>query len=292
MLLKNRLRKTLLHPSRLFIGILFLALLFVFLQLQFSKPVGAALTVKAKLVKTIKTSSWSPPSPDPSGIALQGSKLIITDAEVEEMSIYKGKNYFESSLSGSLSSTGDTTSFTKEPAGVAVGQGTYFFSDDGKKRVFKVNPGSDKKIGTSDDKISSFSTSSFGSSDPEGIAFGNGKLYIADGVGSEVYIVDPSGGKASHFDVGKYGVKDPEGIEFNSDNGNLFVLGNGKSKLIIEVTTQGKLVRNIDISAAGAKKPAGLAYSPGNKHFYIVDRGVDNNSNPNENDGKIYELSF
>src|SRR3990167_10215429 len=91
MLLKNRLRKTLLHPSRLFIGILFLALLFVFLQLQFSKPVGAALTVKAKLVKTIKTSSWSPASPDPSGIALQGSKLIITDAEVEEMSIYKDR---------------------------------------------------------------------------------------------------------------------------------------------------------------------------------------------------------
>jgi hypothetical protein len=26
--------------------------------------------------------------------------------------------------------------------------------------------------------------------------------------------------------------------------------------------------------------------------LYVVDRGVDNNSDPNENDGKVYEFIF
>jgi hypothetical protein len=44
-------------------------------------------------------------------------------------------------------------------------------------------------------------------------------------------------------------------------------------------------------------KPAGLAYAPasGNpnlKHMYMVDRGIDNDDNPNENDGRLFEISI
>ena len=53
------------------------------------------------------------------------------------------------------------------------------------------------------------------------------------------------------------------------------------------------LVQLIDISAANADKPAGLAYAPGsldqtNRSIYIAERGVDNGTDPNENDGKVY----
>ena len=44
------------------------------------------------------------------------------------------------------------------------------------------------------------------------------------------------------------------------------------------------------------KKPAGLAYAPasngsGAMRFYVVDRGKDNNSDPNIIDGKLVELT-
>jgi hypothetical protein len=72
--------------------------------------------------------------------------------------------------------------------------------------------------------------------------------------------------------------------------------------LVPYVTTDGTFVRTIDISAASPHKPAGLAIAPGSKgssdptptikNLYVADRGVDNNSNASENDGKIYELSI
>jgi hypothetical protein len=56
------------------------------------------------------------------------------------------------------------------------------------------------------------------------------------------------------------------------------------------------LQQTINISAASANDPAGLTYAPasngsGTKRFYIVARGVDNDTDPNENDGKMYEMT-
>jgi hypothetical protein len=61
------------------------------------------------------------------------------------------------------------------------------------------------------------------------------------------------------------------------------------------VTPTGELLGFLDISEAGARNPAGLALAPSSidptqMSLYLVDRGVDNDSNPNENDGKVYEL--
>src|SRR6185503_14303001 len=57
-------------------------------------------TTPALLVRTIKTSSWSPASPDPAGLTyLPGTnRLLITDSEVEEMRIWAGKNVWEMNL--------------------------------------------------------------------------------------------------------------------------------------------------------------------------------------------------
>jgi hypothetical protein len=136
-----------------------------------------------------------------------------------------------------------------------------------------------------------------GSGDPEGIAFDtwHNRLFVADGVNMEIYQFTTAGSLVSHFDVERYGVADPETVEFNPDSGTLFVLSSD-GPVMIETTTDGTLLGTYDVSAAHAKAPAGLAYAPasdgsGTKRFYIVDRGVDNNDNPNIIDGKMYEMT-
>jgi hypothetical protein len=67
-----------------------------------------------------------------------------------------------------------------------------------------------------------------------------------------------------------------------------------------EVTLSGALVNTYDLSAflGTAKKRSGVAYGPGSSHnpgaksVYIASRGVDNDTDPDENDGKVYEVKL
>ena len=61
------------------------------------------------------------------------------------MSIWRGKNIFETSLSGTLLRSYDVKSFTTEPVGAAFNANTLgiFFSDDDAYEVFVVKPGPD-----------------------------------------------------------------------------------------------------------------------------------------------------
>ncbi len=111
-----------------------------------------------------------------------------------------------------------------------------------------------------------------------------------------MYRVTTGGTLVSQFDTASLGINDPEGIVYNSDTGNLFIVG-APGDSIAEVTVGGTLVDTIDIEAANADKPAGLAYAPRSQNpaqnnIYVAARGVDNNTDPNENDGRIYELSL
>jgi uncharacterized protein YjiK len=276
-------------------------------------------TVQAALVETIRTSQFVPPSPDPAGVAYLSSinRLLISDSEVDEMPIFAGVNLFETTLSGSVVYTASTTTFSYEPTGVAFNphDGHIFFSDDGPDRVFELNPGFDGEYGTSDDDVTFFSTGAFGSYDPEGVAFDSvsGNLYVVDGAGKEVYEIAPGANdefdgvppagddQVTSFDVAIYGILDPEGIEStviagSAYLGTLYILDSA-TRVAIETTTDGEIVRMIDVSAASAVKAAGLAYAPGSvnpdgMNLYIADRGVDNNTEPNENDGKVYEMSL
>jgi len=185
---------------------------------------ATATLVSSSLVRTIETWRWSPPSPDPSGLAYDpaANRLLVSDGEVEEMSIWAGANYFEASLTGSLVRTSSTRSFSNEPVGVAyAGTGRVFISDDDKQRVFQVILGNDGRPGTSDDSVSSFGTLGFGSGDPESVSYDpiNGRLFIADGVNAEIYEVLPVDGvfgngndQIRHFDTERLGVTDPETV--------------------------------------------------------------------------------
>ncbi len=291
-------------------------------ELSLVEPAQRSLMVPtdfATLITTTDTSLYNPPSPDPAGITYLSSSntLLISDSEVEEMTIYAGANMFQTALDGTLLSTFTTVSYSDEPTDVAYNPANehLFISDDtGTRGIYEVDPGTDGLYGTTDDNVSFFSTEDYGASDAEGVSFNtwNGHLFFTDGLNEEVYDVDPgpngifdgppsAGGDdiMIQFDVGNIGIRDPEGSAFNEDNGHLYVMGNNDLIAELKMKTDGtwELIRYINYSAADAVRAAGLVYAPAStsptaNHLYIVDRHVDNGADPNENDGQMYEMSF
>jgi uncharacterized protein YjiK len=260
------------------------------------------------LVHTIDTSKWNPPSPDPSAVDYNNATggLTTSDSEVDEMSIYDGKNVFHSTLSGSLQSGCTTTAYNKEPAGNAIDPvtGHLFVSNDGKKLMHEAAISSNGQTCT---LVRTVNMATYGVVDPEGIALGAGKLFVADGTNKEVWVISPGpngvfdGAGSSgddvvdrHFDTAVLGLRDPEGIDYHPSLGTLFVVSRGDS-IIAEISLTGTVQRVFDISPFNIDEPAGIGIGPGSTNsndmnIYLAARGLDNNDFPNENDGKIYEL--
>lgn len=281
------------------------------IELDLNARVGLAKTVTGTLVRTIHTSRLGTPAPDPAGItyAEETDTLVFSDSEVDEMSIYRGANLFSMTRTGSLVDTGTTSAFSREPTGVGYDarNGLLYSSDDVKDKVFITSPGADGRHGTADDSVTFVSTAAHGSRDPEGVEFepGSGHLFVCDGSGKEVYDIDPVNGVfgdaddvAKHFDVGKYGIRNCEGIGTDPQRKTLLVIDDYERK-IFELTLAGKLVRVItipvpyvDLWLAGVTvaPTSNPNDSPKAMSYWVVDRHVDNNSNPNENDGRIYEV--
>jgi K319-like protein/SdiA-regulated protein len=270
-----------------------------------------ATSIPATLVRTTQTSKFSPPSPDPSGITYDSARgrLVIDDGEVDEMGIYQGKQVFETSLAGTLLRSYNVLSFCNEPVGTAFNPNNQhlFISDDDHDTVWDIDPRGDGLVGTSDDTRRSFSTRSYGSGDAEGLSYDrvNNRIFIADGVNEEIYIVRPGsngvfdgGGddQVTHFDTHVIGVTDPETVEYKEDTGTLFVISSTGTYVLKEVTTTGTVLAQVDLSSFPLHKAAGMCYAPtsnnpSGRSVYIVNRGVDNNSNPSENDGTLVEIA-
>lgn len=281
-------------------------------EVSLAQAVALAVpTVTATLVQTIQTSKWSPASPDPSGVAyIPGrDRLEVCDSEVEETTGagYHGVNLWQVTRSGTVTDTGTTLGYpSKEPTGLGYDSGTntLFISDDDGGKVWVVKPGGDGRFGTSDDGLSFINATGYGSTDTEDPEFvpSTGHLYFLDGVGTEVYDINPVNGifgdgndVMSHFDVGQFGPADWEGLGSDPATGNLLV-GARTQKQIYEVTTSGSLVRVINASVSGMSYISGLKMAPASNgsgmDYWIVDRAVDNGSNASENDGKLFEVSI
>ena len=254
------------------------------------------------LVQTIDTSQFSPSSPDPAGIGYLSfaNSLLISDSEVNESPFFGTENLFESSLTGSLINTFDIRDFSREPTGVDYNPANQhlFISNDDADEIVELDPGADLVYDTADDSITIIDTEAFGSFDAEGVAFASdlGTLFVADGLNSEIYQISTNGTLISSFDTASLGITDPEGIEYDLSSGNLYIIGNPVNT-IAEVTASGTLINTLDISAANPVKPAGLALGVSSQNssqtsIYISDRGIDNNADPSENDGLIYEFSL
>jgi uncharacterized protein YjiK len=243
--------------------------------------------------------------------------LLVVDSEVEKLPGFTGENVFEVSLSGTLLDAFSTIPFSNEPNGVAYNPNNnhLYISDDDWKRIFELNPGLDGLYFTGDDILTWFSTSAFDCVDPEGVAFDNHRVHLFLACGNDGHIewpervydvapgpngifdgVSPSGDdQVSHFDLGPLGVKGPEGIEYNPDYYSLLILSE-VDEIIAETTLTGSMIRIINIAPMGAISPAGLAYAPASddpshRHLYIADRGLDNGSGPDFNDGKLFEVA-
>jgi cell wall assembly regulator SMI1 len=279
----------------------------------------AVTTFTSSVVTQTLTSQWSPPAPDTSDVVYlpASNTLLVVDSEVEEMSIWHGANEWEATLTGSVVDTSNLAKppqgpgFTNEPTGISVNPANrhLFYSDDQQKKVFEINPGPDGQYHTSDDVITSFSTSAFGSSDPEDVTYAPGEnvLYLTDGVNREVYRIAPgpngvfngvpSAGddQMTHFDVSNI-VTDPECLTYDTQNGHLYIGGNNDD-LIQEISTTGTLLQAINIAAANAFHIGGIGFGPGSdnpnaKRLYVVQRGVDNDSSRSENDGKLWQMTL
>lgn len=280
-------------------------------------PSGTTV-LPTSLVQIIDTSNaaWNPSSPDPSGIdywPLTG-RLIIADSEVEEMpNYYQGSNVYQSTFTGTLKSTCDTTYFSKEPTGVAVNptNNHLFFSDDtGSDRVFELSLGPDNTYCTADDIVTVTNVNAlYGVTDAEDVAYGNNTLFIAGGVAAEVYRI-PLGangvlgggddGAMTQFDTLALGFTDLEGIAYNTDTGTLFIVSTkGTERYMGETTVTGTLLRAYDLSLMGGAGNirSGITFAPGSqnasvRNLYVASRGVDNNADRNENDGRVWEIAL
>lgn len=277
---------------------------------------NAAPPLVLSLVRTTDTAAFSPPSPDPSGIAYIPTlnQLLIADGEVDELpATFTGDNLYAATLSGILQRTGTLFSYTNEPTGLAynITNGHLFISDDDQREIFEVVAGSDGLYGTNDDLVTSFDTTVFDSLDPEDVTFNanTGELFIVDGINAEVYIVNPgpngsfdgipaAGGDdvVTNFDLLSLIILNPEGIYYDTNSDHLFLVGNNQQR-IYEITIDGTLVQLYDTTAAALIESGGITLAPGsinsnNFNFYIVDRGIDNDIDPTENDGRLHELTL
>ena len=272
---------------------------------------SGGVTPPPTLIQIIDASAFTPPSPDPSGMAVMpNGDLLMSDGEVDETPWFAGKNVWRFQTDGDVVSKFKTTRFSIEPAGLEVTKKQLIVSDDDQDRIFFVRKGKDHKYGTKDDKVRSFKTRPFGSRDPEGIALGGGYLFISDGTKAEVFRLKP--GRNGIFDgvapagddhVRQFdtevdlGQLNPEGIEYRPSSGTLFLVSNRQNSDVTECTIKGELVATYDTTGFGLHSPAGLAWAPAStdpnvKHLWIADRGVDNFADPNENDGRIFEIAL
>jgi hypothetical protein len=238
-------------------------------------------------------------------------RLQVVDSEVDEVTGagYHGANLWQTSRTGSVTDAGTTLAFTSEPTGLAHDPATntlFISSDQGKRRVYVVRTGNDGRFGTADDVVSFINAAALGSTDTEDPEFDpvSGHLFFVDGVNAEVYRIEPTDGVfgnqddvVTHFDVGRYGATDVEAL--GSDQGReTLLVGDHSSKKIYEVTKSGELVRIIDASGIpGMNNLSGLTTAPatdgsGVLNYWTVDRGVDNDAAPSENDGKLFELTL
>jgi len=283
--------------------------------------VSFAADVTATAVAARATSTWSPPSSDPSGIAfIPGKGLLVSDAEVEEtLALSQSTNLFTSSLDGVKTGQGSTVGWSNEPTGVFYvakagnpWNGHLFVTDDDRKEVFDISgAGTDGQFGTADDGgRTSFKTSPFGNTDPEDVAFDSvhNELWLAGGLSTIISRVNPGADNnfatagdnlTANFEIPQLDPTkppSPEGMAYDPARGTILVL-DGESTSIFEFARNGALLNTISLASINMQSPGGITMDPAStgstRTYYIADRGLDPNGTrtPAEfNDGVIHEV--
>ena len=281
------------------------------------------LTDPGTVIRTLDTSLWSPPSPDPSGIAYRPDtgELLTCDSEVEEtvqgITLYQGVNVWTHSTTGIVNAAASATTvvYSNEPNGIAFDPagGRLWISDDsGPGRIHQVRFGLDEVFGTADDLVNRIDDLvPAGCDDVEDVTLDvlHGDLFLASGAGQEICRIEPGPNGSfdglpprgddvlSTYDVGASGITDPEGIVYDPLANTLVVADRGTRELY-ELRLSGEemeLLRKIDVNFPTGTRPSGVAIAPAplnpmRRDYFVSDRRVDNNADPFENDGRIYQV--
>jgi DNA-binding beta-propeller fold protein YncE len=273
----------------------------------------AMAATEAQLVRQSNTSTWSTPSPDPTGLAYvpKNGRFLISDAEVDEGALWRQKNLFFAGRKGGLIATRRVKGTMEPESLVWYGPArSLFVSDDDLDGVFRLTPGRDGAIGTGDDVAKKLlNTRRFGSYDPEGLTWHPlaKMLIFVDATDGNVYKVRRGGDlrfgtrddTVKRFGTFKFGFTDPEGVTWDPVTKHLFIVSS-RNKYIIETDMNGVLIRTINMPFCGAGcNISDLVFAPGTdgsrRRLYLTDRGKDNNAYPNPsdyNDGKLYQVRF
>jgi hypothetical protein len=255
------------------------------------------------------------PSIDPAGITFHAPSghLLIADSEIEEVPAVWGivhANIFEVSTAGDvLYHTYDlTVEGNSEPTGITYNEydGHFYMSNDDTWKVYRY--AYDEASGfTTVDEVS---TAEVGVTDPEGITSdpSTGKLYVVDGTIEVIAVYHYDETSSTFVSDGVLDLaaingaantpRDPEGIGFHVATGHLFLVSD-PDKAVYEFSTDGVFVAKYPIGTFTPTPvaPQGLTFGPtsdtgddpGDLAMYIADGGLDNDPNPEERDGAVYE---
>jgi hypothetical protein len=138
-----------------------------------------------------------------------------------------------------------------EGLGLCAPKGMLILTDARGRRVYKIRRGRDRRFGTADDLVGSFSTRRFGFRFPTDVTWDkkSGHLFIVGPVESSILETTLQG------------------------------------KLVRKIGLSGTTIR----SASGIVFAPGSDGRP--HHLYIVDAGTDDSVHPRQNDGRLFELT-
>jgi hypothetical protein len=290
-----------------------------------AEPAGAA-TWEVEQVRQSRTSTWSTPSPDPTGLTYDATskKLLVSDAEVDGSPLWNGRNLFVVSRNGQLRAARKLVKATREPEGISWygRRKVLFVADDDRTAILRFGRGRDRKIGTRDDTVQKvLNTERWGSLDPEGVTFRaqHGRVNVliwADAgtrSGNANGIFKVKRGRDHRFgteddvmsrfstSAPPFGYTESEGVLYDPRRKSLFLVSSEQCP-IFETTLGGTIVRSIDTSAICAPGTAttgfsDLVFAPGTdgspRRLYLTDHGKDNDPRqPDNNDGEIYQVKI
>ena len=150
-----------------------------------------------------------------------------------------------------------------------------------------------------------------GCNDPEDVAIdtNSGHLFVADGAGREVCRISPGNNgvfdgvppagddvAVNHFDTAQFGSMGSEGLGYDPVAEHALDRRPEDEADLRDDQGRALLLNTIDLSVANPRHAEDVVLAPslatpGQMNMYVVARGVDNNADPNENDGKLHELS-
>jgi hypothetical protein len=288
-------------------------------------PAGAARW-GVEQVRRSSTGTWPTPSPAPTGLTYEAKsrKLLVSDGEVDEGPLWRGRNLFVVSRDGHPRAARTLVNSTNEGEGISwYGRGkALFVAADSRTAIFRFGSGPDRKIGTPDDTVEEvLDTEMWGSANPEGVTFraqhGHVNMLIWSDAGmrredaNRIFKVErgrdhrfgTEDDVMSRFSTSAppFGYTENEGVVYDPWRNSLFLVSSEQCP-IFETTLGGAILRRIDTSAICAPGTATIGFSdlvfaPGTdgspRRLYLTDHGDDHDPfQPGDNDGRIYQVKI